>query len=132
MDPIRVFRSGRVIFREGEAPGNVYLVVSGKVKLVKNYGTNQTVLDYIGKNGVFGEMAMFDKLPRSATAIAEEDTECYTLNQIEFQKRLDQTDPFILGIIRIMSERLRSTSVNYADAKQTIQKIKTKVNTDDT
>ena len=52
------------------------------------------------------------------------------MDQTEFQRRLDMTDPFILAIIRIMSERLRSTTVNYADTKQKINKIKNKLSTD--
>ena len=129
MDPIRTFKRGQIIFREGEAPGNVYFVIEGKVRLVKNFDSDPTVIDYIGRNGVFGEMAMFDKHPRSATAVAEEFTKCYVMDQVEFQRRLDKIDPFILGIIRVMSERLRSTTTSFASTRDTIGKIKTTIKT---
>lgn len=115
--PRTLFPSGKTIFREGEAPGNVYLVKRGKVRLVKNHGKDEVILEEIGENGVFGEMSLIDQTSRSATALAIDDTECYVLNRQEFDSHLKDMDPFMRGVFRIIVSRLRDTTAQLTALK---------------
>lgn len=105
--PLQYYAAGTVIFKEGDPPGMVYLVKSGKVQLLKGQGA---LLAEVGANGIFGEMAIIDKSPRSATAIALESTYCYQVSAFKFEDRLESSDPFVRGLFRILVLRLRDTT----------------------
>lgn len=98
------FRAGDVIFREGDKAESFYVVRSGKIRI----SSGDTVLDDIGRNAFFGEMALIDESPRSATATALEDCECVQINSADFAKRLHGLDPVMQGIFRVLVERIRN------------------------
>lgn len=77
----RTFAAGKVIFREGDAGREAYLVKRGRVTLSRLLEGTQTVLDTVGPGAVFGEMAVLGEGPRSATATAEEETELVVIDQ---------------------------------------------------
>ena len=64
-------RSGEVLFKEGAQGDEMYLIRSGKIRIVKDLEGTQKTLAVIGEGEFFGEMALLDKRPRSASAIAE-------------------------------------------------------------
>ncbi len=101
--PITHFKAGDVIFREGEAPDAVYVIVSGKVTLAKA-GIPLATLE---REGIFGDMALIDKAPRSATATATEATECYVIDMARFSRLMDDVDPVLRAIFKILTARLR-------------------------
>ena len=65
------FQPGDVIFREGEPGSSFYLIAEGTVRISKGEGEDAETLDLIEAGQVFGEMAVIDGKPRSASAIAE-------------------------------------------------------------
>ncbi len=75
--PTVQYDAGEVIIREGEPSNNVYLIISGKVKVTKKDGHNELTLAIQGKNTIFGEMTLIDGKRRSATVTAMEETYCY-------------------------------------------------------
>lgn len=114
--PLQYYAPGAVIFKEGDAPGMVYLIKSGKVQLVK--GQEKVLLAEVGDNGIFGEMAVIDKSNRSATAIAVESTYCYQIRANKFNERLDAADPFVRGMFRVLVGRLRDTTAQLQQVKE--------------
>lgn len=112
------FAAGKIIFREGDAPGKAYLVKSGKVKLYKGSDQNKTELGIIEVNGVFGEMSLIDNRPRSATAVAAENTYLIVIDQQGLEERLSALDPFMRGLFRILATRLRDTNEQLAKHKR--------------
>lgn len=98
-----IFKTGQVIFREGDEPIALYVIRSGKVRITRG----EVVLDELGRNAFFGEMSLIDEAPRSATATAAEETECVEISGADFQKRLHNLDPVMQGIFRVMVERMR-------------------------
>ena len=75
MSEIKYYRKGSVIFKEGAYELSMFSVVSGKVGIFADYKTrDEKVLAELGKGRIFGEMGLIEAKPRSATALALEDT----------------------------------------------------------
>ena len=114
--PIHSFEAGEVIFREGDKANGLYIIRSGSVRITK--GEMEMVeLGTLSKNAFFGEMALVDNKPRSATVTALEPTQCAMINIHEFKKRLDKLEPIMQGIFRVMIERLRDQNEKLAQKK---------------
>ena len=65
------FLKGEVIIQEGDFSQELYIVVTGQVRIVKDYGTpHARTLNHLGVGDFLGEMAIFEGAPRSATAVA--------------------------------------------------------------
>ncbi len=107
----KCFEAGKVIFNEGESAGPLYIVKEGCVKLVKNHGSaSELVICRLGRNAVFGEMAGVDRELRFATALAERETECYVVDLKFFESSLNQLNPFMRGLFRVLVETVRHTT----------------------
>ena len=106
----RQFQAGDKIFLEGD-PGEVlYLVKSGQVRIyVHGTGTGiETSVFLCGRPGeIFGELAIVDGLPRSATATAMEDTIVYTLSRDAFQRHMRRVPQLALNFMKLLSVRVR-------------------------
>lgn len=113
MDPLPIhhYDKGDVIFREGDSPNGVFLIRRGRITLTRG----ETVLDQLGKNSFFGEMALVDNRLRSATATAAEDTECVRITSADFQKRMAKLEPLMQGIFRVLVERMRTLNDRLAE-----------------
>lgn len=109
IDP-QSFRAGAEIFREGDKAGDVYFIYKGKVDITKKIGGKDVVLAELGENSIFGEMAMIDKSPRSATAKAVEDTWCYVLDKETFKQQLKTLSPFMRSIYAYLSSEIRKNN----------------------
>lgn len=68
------------------------------------------MLERVGLNGIFGEMALIDHEPRSATATAINCTQCLIIRYKEIREKLDRTDPFVRALLRIAVRNVRSTN----------------------
>ena len=118
------FKAGEVIFKEGDAPGAVYLINQGSVKIVKDRGGKDDVLATLGFNNIFGEMALIDKKPRSASAIAVKDTWCYKLDAAAFQEKLGALDPLMRGICQVLVSLVRGMTTKYpAEMAQVVASV---------
>lgn len=107
----REFRQGDSIFHQGD-PGEVmYLVESGQVRVffLGDEGQEVTVI-ICGAGDIFGEMALIDDLPRSASAAALEDTVAYALSRDNFRKHMRHTAQLALNFMKALSLRVRYTS----------------------
>lgn len=105
----RRFQAGEIIFREGD-PGRVfYLVKSGQVRIfVNGLDGSETSVILIGRPGqIFGELAVIDGLPRSATAVAMDTAILYTLSREAFSRHMRCIPQFSLNFLQELSSRLR-------------------------
>lgn len=98
------FRKGEFIFRQGD-PGDVmYALVEGEVEITVDGSPISTV-----KSGeVLGEMALIDKKPRSATALALSDCKVVVIDEQRFNFLMQQTPIFVTQIMKVMSDRIRT------------------------
>lgn len=96
--------AGETLFVEGDEGQVMFVVLEGQVRLSV---TGRTV-ERVGKGGVFGEMALIDDAPRSATATAITDCTLVPVTSPRFRSLVKESPDFALDIMRLMAARLRS------------------------
>lgn len=102
------FKKGEVIVREGNPGLAFYLIISGRVKVSRGLDEEKRVLlGSLGPGEFFGEMALLDHYPRSASVVAERDTECLLLSQTDFLLELRRDPEMALQLLPVLSRRLR-------------------------
>ncbi len=104
--PLQRFEPEQRIFTQEDEGAAMYVVRSGKVAIM----SAGTVLEVIGPNGTFGEMALIEGVPRSATAIAREPTEVAVIDERAFLYLVQRNPAFALDLLRRLSKRLRRTT----------------------
>jgi len=105
------FSANQNIFVEGDQGDCMYIVKEGVVDVVykgKSLGT-------IEKGGIFGEMALIDFQPRSATAVAKTDCVLVPVDEKHFSRLVQETPAFALQVMRVLVQRLRSMNTERAD-----------------
>jgi CRP/FNR family cyclic AMP-dependent transcriptional regulator len=100
----RSFVAGDIIFREGEAADELFVVKEGQVEIRRN----GRVLENLGENDLFGEMALIDGAPRSASAVACTAVELIPITEKQFLYLVDEVPFFALTVMRVLARRLRS------------------------
>ncbi len=101
--PLRHFAADEKIFLQDDEGVCMYVVRSGKVAIT----ASGAVLENVGPNETFGEMALIDGSPRSATAIAREPTEVAVIDERAFLFLVEKNPAFALDILRRLTKRLR-------------------------
>jgi len=102
----RVFRPGEIIFSEYEPGDTFYLIKSGRIRLIKNTGEFERTLDVLQPSEIFGEMAILENAPRSATAIAIDQVEVLELNAENFEILILGNPQIAIKLLRIFSKRI--------------------------
>jgi CRP/FNR family transcriptional regulator, cyclic AMP receptor protein len=102
----RSVRAGGIIFREGEEAHELFVIKSGYVRIQIG---NRMMAD-LGADSIFGEMALIDNEPRSATAVAVTDVELVPVSEKQFLFLVSQTPYFALKVMRTLAQRLRMTN----------------------
>jgi CRP/FNR family transcriptional regulator, cyclic AMP receptor protein len=101
--PSETYSQGAVIFQRGDAADRMYVVAEGEVEIV----VGDTVVDVVGPEGIFGEMALVNKEQRSATARARTDCRVVEIPEKRFIYLVQETPYFALEVMRVMAGRLR-------------------------
>ena len=103
------YRKSEIIFEEGSTGSEMYLIHSGRVLLSVRHGkTQQEPLLVLNPGDFFGEMALVDDSPRSATASALEDnTQLIVLDRARFLFMVRQQPEFALSLMHTLCQRLR-------------------------
>jgi len=105
---IRVYKKSEVIFEENSSGDEMFVVCSGRVRLLSEATGEKVLLGTIYPGEFFGEMALIDTGPRSATAIAEdEETTLVVLDQTKFLYLISQQPPFALTVMHTLTQRIR-------------------------
>lgn len=105
--PLRSFKAGAIIFREGDPAEELYVIKSGKIEI----RLGNRVLDTLPERSIFGEMALIDASPRSATAVALTDVTLVPVAEKQFLFLVGRTPHLPLNVMRVLARRLRATSV---------------------
>ena len=101
------FYSPGPIFREGDRGSEMYVIRSGHVKVTKNVHGIMVRIAELGRGDHFGEMALIDGTPRSATALAEDQVEVDVYDDAALKQLIAEDPEFALNMLRAMSTRLR-------------------------
>ncbi|HEX9818285.1 MAG TPA: diguanylate cyclase [Methylomirabilota bacterium] len=104
----QVYPGGHVIARQGEPPQYLWVLLSGRVRVVEATADGQAemLLGEIGKAEVFGELGILRDQPRSATVIAVDRTHCLVLRHADFVAALDESVLLANGLLRVVAARL--------------------------
>ena len=106
--PAREFKAGEIIFKQGDAAQELFIVQSGEVEIRLGNRLLETVPQY----GIFGEMALIDAAPRSATAVAMTDVKLVAVGEKQFLFLIGNTPHFALNVMRAMARRLRAANTS--------------------
>jgi CRP-like cAMP-binding protein len=102
----RDYTAGTLIFRAGEPGTEMFIVEQGEVDIV----IDGQLVETIGPEHFFGEMALIDESPRSADAVARGDCKLLALNQRQFLFLVDEVPFFAIRMMRVLADRLRQAN----------------------
>lgn len=106
----RQVKKDDLIFRDRESGQSMFIVLEGQVEISKMLGDQKTVLAKLGAGSIFGEMAIIDNHPRSATATAITNAMLLEISREMFRKRLEEVPNWMRTFFAIIVERLRSAT----------------------
>jgi CRP/FNR family cyclic AMP-dependent transcriptional regulator len=113
---IRHFSPGQIIFHHGDPGGLLYIIIRGKVKIAHSTPEGQeALLAILGEDDFFGELALLDDSPRSATAEAIQVTETLTLHRDEFISFISNNPKFSLHVLKTLARNIRRLNSQLSD-----------------
>ncbi len=119
------YKKGEVIFREMTLGRTMYEIKSGNVGIYVFHGKpEEKKLTELGSGRIFGEMAVIEVYPRSATAVALEDTETLEISTEDLQDYFKNQPDKLIGIMRSLSRRLRELTGDYNEACDALEEWK--------
>lgn len=110
MSNAAVFQPGQVIFREGDTSQEAFRILRGRVEISILADGKPVILAQLGEGDIFGEMAMVDERPRSASAQALEVTECEVLTPENFNELVLSRPEVLIPYMASFFERLRTAN----------------------
>lgn len=102
---------GEIFFEEGQLAHHLYIIVSGKVEIFRHVGSSERPLAVLGPRECFGEMAILDDEPRSASIRALEPTAVLKIDRESFREFIQERPQIAFAIFKILSGRLRSKNM---------------------
>lgn len=122
----RNFRAGEVVFREGDGGDTCYIVRSGLARAIRQHPDGRSItLSHFGAGDIFGELAMFDEEPRSATVDVIEDLEVVAIPGRDMQRLMREYPEIGVKLTAALAQRLRAT--NERLARQSFQTVQSRV-----
>jgi CRP-like cAMP-binding protein len=101
------FPAGQAIFHAGDPGQTMYVVMVGEVEILDG----PLVLEVAGPGSIFGELALIDDEPRSATVVAKTDCHLVPVDRRRFQYMVQETPFFALAVMKVIADRLRQKNV---------------------
>jgi len=112
----QTLHKGEVLCRKGEEGNTLYMIIAGKIKIVRqSRNGDEAILAVLSAGDFCGEMALLDGLPRSADAFAVEDTSIYVLTRADFFSCVVNNERAVKTILSTLSKRLRNADDFLAD-----------------
>jgi CRP-like cAMP-binding protein len=104
-----IFKAGEVIIRQDESDRRLFIIVSGRARVVKNLGRpDEKELKVMGPREYFGEMALIDELTRSASVVAAEDARVLILDHLDLRKEIEKCPAMAIELLKTLSRRIRA------------------------
>lgn len=119
----KTVRAGEVIFREEDLGDEMYLVRTGRVSVHHDVGGERVLLQNLDAGGYFGDMAIIDDLPRSATATAEVDSSLLVLHKADFRAAVHDYPDIAFEVFREFTRRLRIADLRYRDLVEEAKRL---------
>jgi CRP/FNR family transcriptional regulator, cyclic AMP receptor protein len=106
----KIFRQGEIIFEENDPADEMYILITGTVGIHKKVNDAYKMLIELKEGDMFGEMAIIDKKPRSARAVALTSVQLFPVNEILLSQLIKTNPEFTLRLVKILSNRLRESN----------------------
>ncbi|MFA5824403.1 MAG: EAL domain-containing protein [Gallionellaceae bacterium] len=116
-----IYGIGEIIFNEGDAGDCAYLIEDGIVEILVTIDGREQRVNQIGRSELFGEVALIDHQPRTATARAQEKVVLITIQRQLVNELLEKTDPIVRHLLLVILDRYRNkrgTSLPQSAAQQ--------------
>ena len=113
----RDYSDEEVICRQGEPGDRMYVIQSGKARVVRQEGDSQVIVGDLKAGDLFGEMAIFEKEPRSATVLSIGTSRVLTLDKRAFLRRAHEDPSLMFNLLKRMSQRIRNLDHELARLK---------------
>jgi CRP-like cAMP-binding protein len=114
----KVYRDGEVIFKEGERGEAMYVIQAGQVRITRTTPSGELTLGILEGGEIFGEMALFDRLPRSANAVASGDARILSVDRKKLFPTISKDPTLLFKILETMSQRIRRLDDEIAKLKK--------------
>ena len=116
----RTYRDGEIVVRQGDPGDCLFVVQEGQLEIVQEEGGKETVLRVAGKDELIGEMAIFERVKRSATVRARGTARVLTLDKRNFLKRINEDPSLAFRIVETMSRRVRELSDQVVELRRAL------------
>jgi CRP/FNR family transcriptional regulator, cyclic AMP receptor protein len=116
-------RTGDTIFREEDLGDEMYLVRTGQVSIHQELTSGPALIETVEPGGYFGEMAIIDDLPRTASALADVDTSLLVLHKNDFRAAVQDYPDIAFEIFREFTRRLRRADHRYRELVEEARRL---------
>jgi hypothetical protein len=114
----KLLKQGEILFREGDAPDSMYVVKKGRLVVFKPKGQSEVELAEVGPGSMIGEMAFFDRKPRSASIRAAVDSEVIELPFKSLQAQFDKFPEWLKAMVKTINDHLREANKRIKNLEQ--------------
>lgn len=111
----KILKKGELLFKAGDSSDGMYVLRRGHIQIFLDKAGTDIVLTTVAAGGMIGEMSLFDKKPRSASARALEETEVTQISNDDFNKIIQQIPKWLVSLMATLSSRLRDTNERLQD-----------------
>lgn len=118
----KVYRDGEMLCREGDKGDHMFIIQRGTVEVVTSNGGRETILGTLQEGAIIGEMALFEKEPRSATVRAVGDVTALTVDKKNLLRRVAEDPTLAFRVIRNLSKRVRELSKRVSDLQAQVDR----------
>lgn len=102
----KTYSANEIIFCEYEPGNDFYFIQEGKVRITKTVGKSIKTLDVLETGDIFGEMAILEEAPRSATAVAIDEVKVLNFNRANFDQLMTRNPQLALRVLTLFSTRI--------------------------
>ncbi len=118
----KVYRNGEILCREGDKGDHMFIIQQGTVEVVTSKSGRETNLAILDEGALIGEMALFEKEPRSATVRAVGEVRALTVDKKNLLRRVSEDPTLAFRVIRTLSSRVRRLSARVRDLSEELER----------
>ena len=129
----RVYSDGEIIFKEGDIGESMYVIQAGTIHIIKKAASGEVIIATLKSGEVFGEMALFDRLPRSASAKASGEARVLSIDKKKLFSSINRDPTLVFKLLDSMSQRIRKIDEELMKLKKSnLDILQTLIDVDET
>jgi CRP-like cAMP-binding protein len=109
------FDENQEVFHQGDRGSHAYVIVEGEADVVLESTADSTTVATLGRNEIFGEMALLSKMPRTTTIRAKTPLVLLSFSQDVFLRMVEENSEIASAMMRVLAERLAATLREYGE-----------------